>query len=97
MPGGASVNFTLWSEEGGGERRYLVHLPEGFEKGNEGPRGVIVALHAFTQTTGSMEEVTGFSQAEVNGEYVVVYPEGVGVSLCLFSLFLSQNYLDRTR
>lgn len=87
IPGGPSVNFTLYSPHGGGERRYLLHLPDSFSAANAEPAPMVVVIHAFTQTTGSMEVVTGFSERERKGGYVAVYPEGVNVG-CFLSLNL---------
>src|SRR4051812_33587398 len=53
-----SMNFTLTSPFGGGERRYLLHLPPAFSMKNVIPAPVILAFGGFTQPTWSMEEVT---------------------------------------
>lgn len=85
-PGGPSVNFTVFSPEGGGERRYLVHLPEGFSRENDRPAPVVMAFHGFGQPTASMEEITGLSEdgLKIAGRDVVaVYPEGVNVGSML--------------
>jgi poly(3-hydroxybutyrate) depolymerase len=63
------------SEEGAGQRKYLLHLPVSYTDNEPAP--VIIALHAFGQTTSSMEEITRFSDADTNQRYVAVYPEGI--------------------
>jgi poly(3-hydroxybutyrate) depolymerase len=77
----------VYSPQGGGERRYLLHLPGGFSTKNDRPAPVVVALHAFGQTTASMEDMTGFSDDGVNEGHVAVYPEGVNVGLIFFRTF----------
>ncbi|KAF2742914.1 carbohydrate esterase family 1 protein [Sporormia fimetaria CBS 119925] len=78
FPGGPSVNFTIFAPEGsGGQRRYLLHLPERFDLRNRTPKPLLVVFHAFGQTTTSIEDMSGFSDDTVNGDMVVVYPEGI--------------------
>ncbi|KAF2274302.1 alpha/beta-hydrolase [Westerdykella ornata] len=82
LSGGPSLNFTLNSPRGGGDRRYLLHLPSHFSASNKRPVPMVIVIHAFGQTTASVEEMTGFSEeGEGEGEtdvgVVVVYPEGV--------------------
>jgi poly(3-hydroxybutyrate) depolymerase len=83
VPGGASVNLTLYSPQGGGQRRYLVHLPAHFSSKNDRPAPAVLACHGFGQSTTSLEEMSGLSDGGVAGElgYVAVYPEGVNVGL----------------
>lgn len=76
-PDGSSTNFTLYSPSGGGERRYLLHLPKNFSQENDEPAPLIIALHAFGQTTTSMEDITQLSTSEMNQDHIVVYPEGI--------------------
>ncbi|KAF2031687.1 hypothetical protein EK21DRAFT_87943 [Setomelanomma holmii] len=75
IPGDAPANFTLYSRVGAGERRYLLHLLSTYT--NDCPAPLIIALHAFGQTAGSMEEVTRFSDSDSNQDYITVYPEGI--------------------
>ncbi|KAH8712134.1 Alpha/Beta hydrolase protein [Phaeosphaeriaceae sp. PMI808] len=75
VSGGASINLTLHSANGGGNRRYLLYLPEKYS--NDKPLPLIIALHAFTQTTKSMEDMTRFSYADTNNQNIAVYPEGI--------------------
>ncbi|ORY15502.1 Alpha/Beta hydrolase protein [Clohesyomyces aquaticus] len=77
LPGGPSINFTLTSPLGGGERKYLLHLPEAFSVKNDIPAPVILAFGGFTQPTWSMEEMTQFSDPNMNKDYIAVYPEGL--------------------
>ncbi|KAF2463659.1 alpha/beta-hydrolase [Lindgomyces ingoldianus] len=76
-PGSPSVNFTLASPLGGGERRYLLHLPKNFSPTNSKPSPMILAFHGFGQPTASIEQVTQFSDPEINEDYIAVYPEGL--------------------
>lgn len=77
IPGGASVNFTLNSPNGGGERKYLLHLPQAFSAQNDSPAPLILVFHAFTQKTADMEAMTRFSDPDTNTQYIAVFPEGI--------------------
>jgi len=77
-PGGPSRNFTIYSKgRGGGTRRFLVHLPDRFSGKNDSPARLILAFHGQTQTTASLEKMTGFSDPYFNRDAIAVYPEGL--------------------
>lgn len=76
-PGNGSSNFTLNSADGGGDRQYSLYLPSAFSVHNDKPAPLIVVLHAFQQTTQSIEEITRLSDPDSNQNFIAVYPEGI--------------------
>ncbi|KAL6711771.1 hypothetical protein ACN47E_002814 [Coniothyrium glycines] len=76
-PGGPTANFTLNSTLGGGERKYLVHLPSTYSPQNNKPAPLILVFHGLGMRTTSMETNTQFSLPEMNPDHIAVYPEGL--------------------
>lgn len=76
-PGDASKELTIQRNAGGGERRYLLHLPVGYSP--QDPSALILSFHDKGQTTTEFENETQLSNSEFNSNAIVVYPEGIKV------------------
>lgn len=76
-PGRTSVEVTMQSNAGGGERRYLLHLPVGYS--SKSPSSLILSFHGKGQTSIEFEDETQLSNSEFNSGAIVVYPEGIKV------------------
>ncbi len=73
---GHSENFTFYSEHGGGQRAYLVHLPLNYKLTD--PHPLILSFHGFTQTMHHQEHISKFSNSTTNPNAITVYPQGLG-------------------
>jgi len=81
VPGGPSVRFELQFQRAHGvsERHIWIHIPKNYK--HDEPARVILAFHGKGQDVSDFERVTNLSNPLVNQDYVVVYPEGLNVSL----------------
>lgn len=66
-------------ESSGGTRTYLIHLPANYQPGS--PKPLIIAYHGSGDNMTNFEKTTRFSDPSVNSNMIVVYPQGVNVSL----------------
>lgn len=82
-PGSPSQRFTFQSEDGGGERQFLLHVPKRYRHGVPVP--LILAFHGDGQSPEEFERQTGLSDQAFNREAVVVYMVGVNVCVCPLS------------
>jgi hypothetical protein len=85
VPGGPSVRFELQFQQGtqGVLKRHIwIHIPKNYK--HDEPAPVILAFHGKGQDVLDFEKATDLSNPSVNQEYVVVYPEGLNVSLRTF-------------
>ncbi len=57
-------------------RSWIVYLPAGYTQGESLP--LVLALHGLTQTGQGMMQFSGFNSVADTGNFVVVYPNGVG-------------------
>ena len=81
-PGGPSVLFELQFQRntrGPLKRHIWIHIPKNYKHNKPSP--VILAFHGKGQDVLDFEKATNLSNPIVNQEYVVVYPEGLNVSL----------------
>lgn len=81
-PGGPSVHFELQFQNGAqgiSKRHIWIHIPKNYK--HDVPAPVILAFHGKGQNVLDFENATNLSNPLVNQDYVVVYPEGLNVSL----------------
>jgi len=64
-------------ETGNRTRRFLVHVPPGYEPGRPVP--VVVALHGAAMTGEMMARFSGLNRTADREGFVVVYPSGTGI------------------
>src|SRR5579871_2117810 len=82
VPGGPSVRFELQFQHGvyGISKRHIwIHIPKNYKYDKHTP--VILAFHGKDQDVLDFEKATNLSNPLVNQDYVIVYPEGLNVSL----------------
>lgn len=60
-------------------RNYHVHLPTNYNQNN--PTALIVSYHGAGETVDDHEKESQLSSGSYNPDMIVVYPEGVDVSL----------------
>lgn len=58
-------------------RSYLIHVPSGYTPANQYP--LVVMLHGAFSTAGEMEEKTGLSTLADREDFLVLYPNGIGI------------------
>ena len=73
---GKSQNFSLYSQHGGGQREYLLHLPSNYKP--DRPHALILSYHGFTQNMFYQELISKFSNSTINPHAVTVYPQALG-------------------
>jgi polyhydroxybutyrate depolymerase len=61
----------------GFRRTYLAHVPAGYRPGNALP--LVVVIHGAFDTAQGMERVSGFSRLADRENFVVLYPNGMGI------------------
>jgi len=57
-------------------RTYVVYLPQSYQAGDHLP--LMIALHGLTQSGNSMMGFSNFNAVADTGNFIVVYPDGVG-------------------
>ncbi|MFM9052751.1 MAG: PHB depolymerase family esterase [Bacteroidota bacterium] len=57
-------------------RSYIVYAPGSYVPGSSLP--LVFVLHGFTQSAQNIMDVSGFNQVADTGNFIVVYPNGVG-------------------
>ena len=62
----------------GTNRTYAVYLPASFQP--DEPTPLLLALHGYTQNGATMMAFSGFNAIADTGNFVVVYPDGIGNS-----------------
>ncbi len=62
---------------GGFQRSYLVHIPSGYDGSTELP--LVVVIHGAFDTAKGIEKFSGFSQLADQENFIVLYPEGIGI------------------
>jgi polyhydroxybutyrate depolymerase len=60
------------------ERSYLLHIPPGVDLAYPVP--VVFVFHEHPDTASSMQVLTGFNAISDKAGFLVVYPEGIGLS-----------------
>ncbi len=61
----------------GFSRTYLVHVPSGYAP--ETPLPLVVVIHGAFDTAEGMERVSGFSRLADREDFIVLYPNGMGL------------------
>lgn len=61
----------------GFRRTYLVHIPTGYHP--EHPLPLLVVIHGAFDTAAGMEKFTGFSELADREDFIVLYPNGMGI------------------
>lgn len=74
---GKSETIKIDVREMGFRRSYRVHLPAGFVGYERLP--LLIMLHGAFETAKSMERLTGFSELADRENFIVVYPNGIGL------------------
>ena len=62
---------------GGFQRSYRVYIPSGYDGLTQLP--LVVVIHGAFDTAKGIEEVSGFSQLADRENFIVLYPEGIGI------------------
>jgi polyhydroxybutyrate depolymerase len=62
---------------GGFDRDYLIHIPAGYNCSRELP--MVVVIHGGFDTGKGMEKFSGFSDLADRENFIVLYPNGIGI------------------
>jgi polyhydroxybutyrate depolymerase len=62
---------------GGFQRSYRVHIPSDYDGST--PRPLVVVIHGAFDTAKGIEKFSGFSQIADRENFIVLYPEGIGI------------------
>jgi polyhydroxybutyrate depolymerase len=60
----------------GATRRYLLHVPPGYQPGT--PMPLVLNLHGLNESAAQQERVSGMSEKADQAGFIIVYPEGEG-------------------
>lgn len=77
LAAGKSETIKVDVREMGFRRSYRVHLPAGLA--GHGKLPLLVMLHGAFETAKTMERLTGFSDLADRENFIVVYPNGIGL------------------
>ena len=61
----------------GARRTYLVHIPSDYNP--QIPLPLVVIIHGAFDTARGMEKFSGFSDLGDRGNFIVMYPNGMGI------------------
>jgi polyhydroxybutyrate depolymerase len=64
-------------ETGGFQRSYRVHIPASYDPSTPVP--LVVVVHGAFDTASGIEESSGFSRIADRENFIVLYPEGIGI------------------
>lgn len=64
-------------ETGGYQRSYYVHIPTGYDQSK--PLPLVVVIHGAFDTGKGMETFSGFSRLADREQFIVLYPNGIGI------------------
>jgi polyhydroxybutyrate depolymerase len=64
-------------ESAGHQRAYRVHLPPAYD--NHTPLPLVVVVHGAFDTAKGIEAISGFSLLADRENFIVLYPEGIGI------------------
>lgn len=65
----------------GFQRAYRVHIPPGYD--GSAPLPLVVVIHGAFDTAKGIEKFSGFSKIGDRENFIVLYPEGIGIFGCL--------------
>ncbi len=60
----------------GGERSYLLYVPDNYDPSTPAP--LVITIHGFAQTPAHQMQLTGWNDLADRYGFIVVYPEGTG-------------------
>jgi polyhydroxybutyrate depolymerase len=72
-----TIRDNLNLRTGNYQRHFLLHIPEGYAVSRPCP--LVVVLHGAFSTAGEMEKWSGWSRLADREEFIVIYPEGIGI------------------
>lgn len=75
--GPSTYNHRMDLKTGGFQRSYLVHIPSRYDGSTELP--LVVVIHGAFDTAKGIEKFSGFSQLADQENFIVLYPEGIGI------------------
>jgi polyhydroxybutyrate depolymerase len=75
---GPATYYRLMAlESAGHQRAYRVHLPPAY--GGDTPLPLVVVVHGAFDTARGIEKISGFSRLADRENFIVLYPEGIGI------------------
>jgi polyhydroxybutyrate depolymerase len=77
IQGPRTYKDTVDIRAGGFRRSYLVHIPSGYAPETSLP--LVVVIHGAFDTADGMERFSGFSRLADRENFVVLYPNGMGI------------------
>lgn len=77
LTGPKTYKHTMDVRVNGFRRTYLAHIPTGYNP--EKPLPLVVVIHGAFDTAEGMEKFSGFSDLADREDFVVLYPNGVGI------------------
>jgi polyhydroxybutyrate depolymerase len=77
IKGPVTYNRTMALSTGGFQRSYRVHVPGGYDGRTLLP--LVVVVHGAFDTAKGMEEFSGFSRLADRENFIVLYPNGIGI------------------
>lgn len=75
--GPATYDQRMDLKTGGFQRSYRVHVPSGYNGTTKMP--MVVVIHGAFDTAKGIEKISGFSTLADKEDFVVLYPEGIGI------------------
>lgn len=67
----------MTTNSSGGERNYLLHIPNDYHINVAAP--LIFSFHGGAKTASDQEELDGLTNSTFNNNSIVVYPQGLHV------------------
>jgi polyhydroxybutyrate depolymerase len=77
LKGGSTYTGKLNIRYNGFLRSYRLHIPTRYEPGR--PMPLVVVVHGAFETAQSIEKQTGFSELADREDFIVLYPNGIGL------------------
>ena len=77
IKGPATYDLTMDLSTGGFQRSYRVHVPTGYDGHTRLP--LVVVVHGAFDTAKGIEEISGFSRLADREDFIVLYPNGIGI------------------
>ncbi|MDJ0783336.1 MAG: PHB depolymerase family esterase [Desulfosarcinaceae bacterium] len=77
IEGGVTYYRRMKLESAGYQRSYRLHVPPGYRDGNRLP--LVVVIHGAFDTAKGIERISGFSRLADRENFIVLYPEGIGI------------------
>jgi len=77
ISGPATYDHRMNLKTGGFQRSYRVHVPSGYNGTTKLP--LVVVIHGAFDTAKGIEKISGFSRLADRENFIVLYPEGIGI------------------